>query len=259
MEKCAIVVPVWKKMLSEPEIMSLIQCASVLGKNGEYGMTFIMPERLSERYYKFILEATDGELSARSVFLKLPDRCFESRLSYSHMMSSKQFYGLFSEFEYILLYQLDAWVFSDYLSEWCEKGYDYVGAPWCHLCRMGKGDCEKYRSTSFVGNGGLSLRKVSTFAEKLPYDGFEDAVYGDDLLMEDVYVSMVNTLSRPKCDEACAFSVETNARFLVENVLGGSLPFGFHALNVYDRIYYNELVGKSFVGKDVIGKLKGGN
>jgi hypothetical protein len=49
---------------------------------------------------------------------------------------------------------LDAFVFSDQLDEWCAMGYDYIGAPWI----------AKDKSFHFlgVGNGGLSLRKISS-------------------------------------------------------------------------------------------------
>ena len=38
-------------------------------------------------------------------------------------------YSRFEKYEYMLIYQLDAFVFSDRLMEFVEAGYDYIGAP----------------------------------------------------------------------------------------------------------------------------------
>lgn len=80
-------------------------------------------------------------------------------------MSMKAVYKAFAKYEYMLIAQLDAVCFRDDLDEWCGKDYDYVGAPWCHLC---KHVCrtDQYRSEEkLVGNGGLSLRKIQTFLD----------------------------------------------------------------------------------------------
>jgi hypothetical protein len=73
-------------------------------------------------------------------------------------MLSKIFYQRFLKYDYILLYQLDAYVFSDQLHFWCNKNYDYIGAPW--LCIE---NSTKKPKIAGVGNGGFSLRKTSTF------------------------------------------------------------------------------------------------
>lgn len=59
-----------------------------------------------------------------------PDTYFKGIAGYNRLMMSPEFYETFAQWEYILIYQTDAWVFSDRLSEWCSKGYDYIGAPW---------------------------------------------------------------------------------------------------------------------------------
>ena len=76
-------------------------------------------------------------------------------------MLSRLFYESFVAYRYILIYQLDALVFSDQLLDWCETDLDYVGAPWL--------TCEDspWVATPRVGNGGLSLRKVSGFLKVL--------------------------------------------------------------------------------------------
>ncbi len=45
-------------------------------------------------------------------------------------MMDNTFYKQFLNYEYILIYQLDAFVFKDELN-YCSQGIDYVGAPGC--------------------------------------------------------------------------------------------------------------------------------
>lgn len=254
-KKCAILIPVWKRFINEMELRSFAQCNFVLGENSDYEIMLFGPERLDERYYQEIWKryCCDGieENKVNLIkIIKFPDRCFESRLSYSHLLSSKDFYRNFSNFKYVLIYQLDAWVFSDELGKWCDYDYDIVGAPWCHLCRLGKNDdCSKYCSSQFVGNGGLSLRKVESFIEKLPYESFDDAMY-NETINEDIYISMIRDFVRPSCKEACSFSVETNARKLINDFNEGNLPFGFHGLAAYDMELFEKLCKQTFKGND---------
>lgn len=253
---CAIVIPVWKRMISEPEFRSLSQCRRILGGNQMYDIILVSKEGVDEKYYRYIWEASSHPLDKSEMrIVKFPDRCFESRLSYSGLLSSKAFYERFRNYPNILIYQLDAWVFSDSLSEWCDKGYDYIGAPWCHLCRMGRGKCKEWISEGFVGNGGLSLRRTDSFMRHLPYDGFDDALYSNSMT-EDLYVSLISAFRRPKCDEASRFSVETNARFLISEYGKGELPFGFHGLAVYDRSLYEKMTSDKFQGGNILEWLK---
>ena len=84
---------------------------------------------------------------------------------------------MFLDSEYILIYQLDAFVFKDELKEWCQKGYDYIGAPWIAtientiwlkyfniVARKFRSKNKNNREQIFfkVGNGGFSLRRTSS-------------------------------------------------------------------------------------------------
>ncbi len=85
---------------------------------------------------------------------RFPSRFFLDRHAASSLMMRRELYAAFADYEYILVHHLDALVFSDQLLEWCERGYDYVGAPWVQKAENG--------AFSFlgVGNSGLCLRRV---------------------------------------------------------------------------------------------------
>ena len=63
------------------------------------------------------------------VALAFNDTYFESIYGYNQLMLNVEFYEAFSK-KYILIYQTDAFIFKDDLNYWCEKDYDYIGAPW---------------------------------------------------------------------------------------------------------------------------------
>jgi hypothetical protein len=66
-------------------------------------------------------------------------------------------YRRYSQFEFILFYELDAFVFRDELIEWCNEGWDFVGAPWFEGYHLAMPDARPCGA----GNGGFSLRRTS--------------------------------------------------------------------------------------------------
>lgn len=154
MKKCVVVIPIYKTLIDSSEIASLMQCKVVLNK---YDIKFVCPASLNTKNYS---DMVDFE------FIKMQDEYFQSDRTYSKMLLNDEFYKIFEEYEYMLIYHLDAWVFEDKVEEWCNKDYDYIGAPWF----------ERYDTTNinskmlkFAGNGGFSLRKIRTFIDVLSH------------------------------------------------------------------------------------------
>lgn len=111
-----------------------------------------------ERYDKFFVmpESLKFERPGFSI-QRFPDIYFGSAIANTRLMLSPAFYSAFRQYRYILIYQLDALVFSDSLLEWCAEGFDYIGAPWV------KSLDTPWVCTPRVGNGGFSLRRVESF------------------------------------------------------------------------------------------------
>lgn len=164
------------------------------------------------------------------------------------MMLSKEFYTLFDDSEYILICQTDAWIFSDRLEEWCDYGYDYVGAPWpkrrvynlpiikqfLWLRRklLGGGD-RILRQDYFgrVGNGGLSLRRVSSMisaCERYADRAQEFKENKGIVFNEDWFWALVpKEFKYPSFDKALEFSFDSHPD-LCYKLAEGRLPFGCH-------------------------------
>ncbi|WP_415944897.1 DUF5672 family protein [Selenomonas montiformis] len=135
-----IVIPVYKEMDSF-EIISLQQILRVLGR---YDICLVAPESMDitayMKYHHFFIKRFD-------------DSYFVNVDSYSELLLNMNFYRVFSDYEYMLIYQLDGFVFSDRLQEFCDLSYDYIGAPIPYIGWP--------KMPSLIGNGGVSLRKIA--------------------------------------------------------------------------------------------------
>lgn len=143
----SIIIPVYRENLSVFELISLRQCFSILGA---YKIQIVCPKRME--FGVFHMSQKD-----RATFVFLDDINFEVIASYNHMLLSVWFYELFINYKYILIYQLDCFVFKDDLIFWVERGFSYIGAPWFKnsiACISNEFEFEG------VGNGGFSLRNV---------------------------------------------------------------------------------------------------
>lgn len=157
MNNPVVVIPIYQSRLSKNEQCSLLQCFKILGK---YPIKFVCPNDLNIEFYEKLLNNKKYEFS----FERFDDKHFENLNLYSHLLLNKDFYKRFINYEFMLVYQLDAWVFKDELEYWCNQNYDYIGAPWFE--DYGKAD-ENSPMLPFVGNGGFSLRKISSILKIL--------------------------------------------------------------------------------------------
>jgi len=149
MKKVAIVIPFYKSDITYGESISIKYLNKFLG---EFDKLLVLPTSLKVSF----------EIPKVKI-VNFSDEYFTSVSKYSELLTSKIFYEKFSNYEYILIYQLDAIVFSDQLMSWCNKGYDYIGSP---LFNSKIGQLTKPKNSFITGcNGGFSLRKVSKFIE----------------------------------------------------------------------------------------------
>lgn len=250
--RCIILVPVYKPQPSADETASLRQLVSVLG---QWEIRFVCPESLDMSAYDSFI---DTELSKE----RFPDPYFEGIEGYNMLMRDCNFYRRFCAYEYLLVYQLDAWVFRDELAYWCQQGYDYIGAPWFKH----DGSHEEGSGLWRCGNGGFSLRRTAKFIEctspeasvyslrsiflhpnrhllrnliryvKYPnrMDWFiqhmastwEDCFFCYDL------AETLHALHSPQPEEAARFAFEVSPAYLF-TLIGNRLPFGCHAWRKY--------------------------
>ena len=157
-----VVIPLYKARPYLFEEIALRQCARVLAPN--HPVCFAAPEGLDLEAYDNIFTEEGAKKPEKKHF---STHFFESLSGYNQLMLNTLFYEAFCEYDYILIHQTDAFVFSDTLDRFCALGYDYIGAPWFR--RFFGRTCGD--AFSGAGNGGFSLRKVSACLDVLNYKG----------------------------------------------------------------------------------------
>lgn len=215
--KVAILIPTYYNIFSQAEKCAVQQCLKILAK---YPVFFIIPNDL---------EVKNDLVCEKVQYVKVPKQWMDSIESYSKMLCSIEFYERFIEFEYVLIYQLDAFVFQDRLQDFCEAGYDYYGAPWLYGSWNGK-------ERLYVGNGGFSLRRTQAVINLLETEKYEGG-------HEDTFFGGCKTdfFRVAPIDIALEFAFETDVRkcYIMNNK---QLPFGCHAWEKWDYSFWEPFI-----------------
>ncbi len=231
MSKAAVVIPIYKEEIDELEKISLAQVRKVLGN---YPIIFVAPEGKNFSY-----------LAPGEMLVQFHPQYFQSGRTYSQLLMSPFFYEPFLCFDYILIYQLDAFVFYDALEDFCRLGYDYIGAPWSYYAWMGS----KFKKTPRVGNGGFCLRKVKachkflTKASSLPNWKNLLEKFDEDAFFAVCGVTKGTNFNVAPVEVAKLFSMEWYPDRHVKK-LGGDLPFGCHNWHKFDADFYVEIFSR---------------
>lgn len=259
MNLCAIIIPIYKTVLNQYELASFKQVLRVLD---QYPLYIITHNKLDISEYLKVSKQIRVEF--------FDEFYFSSIYGYNNLCLTYNFYSRFSNYKYMLIYQLDAYVFYDNLEYWCNKGYDYIGAPWF----KDFGTHEEGKELWEVGNGGFSLRKVDYFLKLLSYRhplskrldkkngtkafikslakrlGYHSTINwyisqnlstNEDLFYS-VYLNNIIELNdlkikKPSISEAMYFSFEKSPSYLYN--ICKKLPFGCHAFqkNEYEKFW----------------------
>lgn len=244
-----VVIPIYKEIseLSTAELSSFKQILQVASKH-EIFIVCSWNIKI-DNYFEY------AEIQKVKVnFVYFDKLYFENIEGYNRLMLNVDFYKTFNNFEFILIYQLDAWLFDDQLDFWSKKGYDYIGAPWLetdvrswlilfpmHL-RIVYKLLNLFRPMKIVGNGGFSLRRVSSFINFLSQ---HESLANRWSCHEDLFWSYATIIDRnfhiPNYQEALAFSFETEP-MLAFKLNQNRLPMGCHAWEKYEPGFWSSYI-----------------
>jgi hypothetical protein len=147
MKKLCVVVPVHKPVLLGDEEVSLAACAKHL-KN--YDCFLLYPEGMKTDEYQRL---------HKSLILMPVSRFWLSSIeNYNKMKVDVNFYEMFSNYEFMLTYELDSYIFNSNLADHYSFEYDYIGAPFF------EGYISPSQEASFIkgGNSGFSVRRIKS-------------------------------------------------------------------------------------------------
>ncbi len=232
-KRIAIVIPNHRATLKWNEKVSLQRCKEVFS---EYDVILVHPEGIKLDEYE--------SYGIITKYIGLKPKYFTNESMYNRLMNIPYFYKHFLDYDYILLYQLDTFVFENNLEDWCDKGYDYIGAPWIdshwikHLNKKLPGI--KWLINR-VGNGGLSLRKVKTFyygsIYLYPVALFWKGNWHEDFFWTSVGKKLIPGFKLPDVTTALKFAFEEIPEKCYE-LNGNELPFGCHAWEKYNTPFW---------------------
>ncbi|NIK92520.1 hypothetical protein GZ212_10205 [Mangrovimonas sp. CR14] len=260
LKKVVVVIPVHTDAPSELELISFEQCFKVLGA---HDIKIVAPKGLNLEKFKVVIP--DFEV----VYV---NPIWQSSVEkYNKLKLSKFFYGLFDDYEYLLTYELDAFVFKDDLLSWCHKGYDYIGAPWFvgynkptkeflgvgnsgfslrnirAMKRAIKKVCVKKEVRYYFGKKNKILRKLSIIFNYVSIYFWENhTIQNAKHLNEDGFIVQViskkiQNFKIAPIDEAIPFAFEVNPKYLYQ-INQNTLPMGCHAWYRYDLAFWKPFI-----------------
>jgi hypothetical protein len=263
LKKACIVIPICFSELSQDERLSI---ESFITYIAGYEFYAVVPH-----YLRNCVKNLPDEIN----YASFSSSHFESTNSYSRLLLTTEFYNAFVEYEFILIAQPDAIVLSDDLKAWCDKGWDYIGAPWAKNFKTHFGI-----EFEGVGNGGFSLRNVASalrvlntkvspvvdytwnpkprwwcwnrvkkamlfinwcrrFLPKVTVERYlKKHYYGAEDIFWGMYAKKLDpSFIVAPVDDALHFAFEADPAGSFEKT-GGKLPFGCHAWARYDRNFW---------------------
>ncbi|SFZ92963.1 hypothetical protein SAMN05428642_1021101 [Flaviramulus basaltis] len=259
-KKVVIVIPIYNDCPSEFELISFRQCFKILDK---HPIKIIAPHGLSMGKYQEVVS------SFEVVYI---DSKWQSSIEkYNKLKMSQFFYKFFDDYQYLLTYELDAFVFKDELLHWCNKGYDYIGSPWF------LGYENPTNEFLGVGNSGFSLRnvramkrairkvyineaahfyfgkrnrvtfKLSTLLNYLLiYFGENDTIQraahtNEDAFIAQIIAKRIKDFKIAPIREAIQFGFEVKPKYLYQ-LNENRLPMGCHAWWKYDLKFWKPFI-----------------
>lgn len=260
-----IIIPLYRGFMNEKEKISFFRAIEVF-KNRE--ICLVCPKRILD----FAIKVSN---SSRNIsVISFSNFYFKSTKGYNRLLTSIGFYEKFLAYKYILICQLDVYVFKDELDFWIRRDLDNVGAP------IFEGYSKPTKKIKLGGNnGGFCLRKVKSCIDVLSNVNFRyyklstilkvennffwrlfrflrDGLvfnyrlkYFKPIINEDIFWSIIVPIENIKfiaCkpNEAMYFSYDANPRLLYEKC-NRKLPMAIHAWWRYDSVFVKNLIDKN--------------
>lgn len=238
-----IIIPIYYEDPTRLDKLSISSLMKNLNDINEYDINFVCPSIETSNWKELV---TKGKATNFKIF---DDSFFLSTQSYSKMLESYEFWNEFAEYDYALVYQTDGYCIGGSLSDFLYMDYDYIGAPIV-------AENARWFNVPAIGNGGVSLRKITTMLETTDPNGEFIIENKEDILkhnqansnMYDIYedlyfaqlVPMLWDFKKSKFDVATSFAYDMNADIVYEKT-NHKLPLFIHAFDKNIRFWQNIL------------------
>jgi hypothetical protein len=209
-----------------------------------FDIWWLAPRSLDTRLHSSLFPAV--------LMKRYPDPFFDGTRGYNRLLLGEVLYSDFSGYSHILICQTDAVILRPHLRYWLDRPYDYLGAPWRNGCTLQVDIPEipvpgGVRCFTFVGNGGLSLRRNRACLGLLREFPTAARRWFDAGYAEDLFFGLLGSISRefllPNVMTAALFSHDKYPEYL-DALTGGQVPFGAHAWALYNRGHWEGVFRK---------------
>jgi hypothetical protein len=237
-----ILIPIYKQRLNLLEQFSIDYLQT---KTPGRKICFVAPEGLDKSYYVNRYKDINYQL--------FEDQFFVSISGYNRLLLDVNFYRRFENYSHILIHQTDALLLKDDLDFWASSSYAYIGAPWPGGMSLNYAfdtlrPDEITHATSYVGNGGFSLRSIDRFLKIFKISENLHSFWLKSGFNEDCFFSFASMFSEdflvPDQKTAALFSLEMEPEYYF-NLNQGQLPTGGHAWWKYDLKFWQNAIASS--------------
>lgn len=226
-DKLIIVIPVYNTTPKKTEIASIRHLGEVY--NWKYDVRFICPEDFSDAEIVQYINMLNSPDNVYIQYKKYDSAYFKSTETYSQLLKSVDFYKDYEGYDYMLIFQTDCWALDiNEIDGWIDEDFDYIGPPIIT-------NKIHWPSSPCCGNGGLSLRKISSFIKYTFNKDIVDNLNKNEVFnkYEDVFfcegISKYMYIDMPTWQECANFAWDMNPDMLWDYT-GGELPqIGIHA------------------------------
>ncbi len=153
-KSACVIVPVYSNQMTELEEFSFLNNIKVFSDRKIY----IIGPTSKKMYISQLCELNDIE------FVLFDDKYFTGIRGYNRLLTNIDFYKKFDFYKYMLICQLDVFVFKDDLDFWISKNLDNIGAPIFEGYTNTK---TKVKIKIKGSNGGFCLRKIHSCIDVL--------------------------------------------------------------------------------------------
>lgn len=229
------VIPAYQTELTENERYALLQLRRLEIENP----TLVCPNHLDITRYELLLPNLKVE--------RFDAAHFSSVAQYSRFVASPMFYQRFvTQYQWMLMHQLDAFLLANKIQFFISLGYDYFGAPWKMgfenpLFIFNRPILKKLFTRIHVGNGGLSLRNIPRTLDLLLRKKNHESL---NYFLEDAFFGYWG--QRDHSFKSCPTEIASNFAFESDPeywlLKSGKLPMGMHAYDVWSPDFYRPLI-----------------
>lgn len=219
----------------------------------------VSPDGLNTKTYTNLLKKYHNNYH----FVFFDRHFFEGIRGYNQLLLCSDFYQRFIHYDYILIYQLDAYVFYDNLEYWYNKSLDYLGAPvpFGLIHDVEKKHNAKSKNKIYIPhvyNGGVSLRKIETFIQATTENREQIDKWLADSLNEDIiFSSLLLQTCKITDTEALHFCIDNFPRDNYRRI-GNQLPMLCHGWTKFieDSAEYDGMFWMKYIWKKQYYKLR---